>query len=244
MRATTLVVVILAGCSAPAQTAPPGHTAPPRAAPTTPPPRVGFATMQLEATRLPAIASDGSLVIHTVIDGDGGRGNLNLALAIRDRSDRERERIVVLTADEAEGQYDDRGPSPAMQAKLDAANTRLADLHARHDLRPLTRLTGEGSPLATAATNHAEGESIVVDLSAHRLTIRARGALVIDRAPPASWAIPDKKLCTTCEEVCHHPAYLGAAHADLAQALVLLTVAYAGTDLCPEPVSQHHVIAW
>jgi len=244
MRATALLVVILAGCSAPAQTAPPSHATPPRAAPTTPPPTVMFTSMRLDASRLPAIAADGSFVVHTEIDGDGGRGNPNLAIVVRDRRDHEVERIVVVTANEAEGQYDEHGPSPALAAKIAAANTRLAELHATTDLRPLTILASEANPLASDEGNPAQGEGLLLHLSTRRLTVRASGNLVVDVAPPASWSIPDKKLCATCDEVCRYPAYLGAAHADLAHTLVLLTVAYAGTDLCPEPVSQHHVIAW
>jgi len=244
MRVTALLVVILAGCSAPMTSSPPAHTTAPRAAPTTPPPVVRFTSMRLDAWRLPAIAADGSLVVHTVIDFDGGRGNPNLAIVVRDRRDHEVERIIVVTANEAEGQYDEHGPSPALAAKIAAANTRLADLHATTDLRPLTILTSEANPLASDEGNPAQGEGLLLHLSTRRLTIRARGALVVDRATPASWSIPDKKLCTTCEEVCRHPLFLGAAHAAVDHALVLLTVSYAGNDLCPEPVSQHHVITW
>jgi len=224
MRAAALLV--LAACSAPAPSAPLTSRTAPRPAPATPPPSVTFASMQLAATGLPAIAADGSLVIHTLIDGDGGRGNPNLTLVIKDRTDHEVDKLVVITANESEGQFDDRGASPMLTAKLDAANRWLADLHARSDLRPLT--TG----------------GLVVELAGARLTIRARGALVVDTATPASWFIPDKQICTSCAEVCRHPLFLGAAHGDLAHDLVLLTISYAGTDLCPEPVSQHHVITW
>jgi hypothetical protein len=224
MRAAALVVLAACGAAAP----PPllTSTAPSRAAPTTPAPVITFASMQLVATGLPAVAADGSLVVHTVVDGDGGRGNPNMVLAVRDRSDREIERFVVVTANESEGQFDDRGPAAPLAAKIDAANRWLADRHAHHDLRPL-------SP-----------EEVAVELTPSRLTIRARGTLVIETATPAWWMVPDKPMCTTCAEVCHHPLSLGAAHAALAHNLVVITVAYAGTDLCPEPVSQHHVITW
>ena len=86
-------------------------------------------------------------------------------------------------------------------------------------------------------------EGITVELDPRRFTIRA-GTVVVERETPASWSVPAKKMCSTCAEVCHHPLSLGAAHADLAHTLVLLTISYAGTDLCPEPVSQHHVITW
>ncbi len=224
MRAAALVV--LAGCGAAAPPPPLTSTAPSRTAPTTPAPAVTFASMQLAATGLPAVAADGSLLVHTVVDGDGGRGNLNMVLAVRDRSDREIERFVVVTANESEGQFDDRGPAAPLVAKIAAANRWLADRHARSDLRVLTT------------------EEVAVELTPSRLTIRARGTLVVETATPASWAMPDKPMCRTCAEICHHPLSLGAAHAALAHNLVLITVAYGGTDLCPEPVSQHHVITW
>lgn len=221
MRAAALLV--LAACStAPAPL--PSHAVS-RAAPSTPPPEVAFANMQLVATGLPAIAADGRLVVHTVIDGDGGRGNPNLALVVRDRNDREIERFVVVTANESEGQFDEHGPSPALAAKLAAANTRLASLHDANDLRPLT------------------SEHLVVDLGA-RLTVRARGTVVVDVATPAKWSSPDKPMCSTCREACAHPMFLGGAHANIAHTIVLVTVSYTGTDLCPEPVSEHHVITW
>jgi hypothetical protein len=244
MRAAALLVVALGACSGPATSSLPAHTTAPRPAPTTPPPEVTFTTMHFDVSRLPAVAADGGLVVHTEIDTDGGRGNPNLALVIRDRSDRELERIVVVTANEAEGQYDEHGPSPVLAAKIAAANTRLADLHRRTDLRPLTRLAGEANPLATDEGNQARGQGLLVELSARRLTIRAGSTSVVDLAIPASWSVPDKKLCTTCEEVCRHPLFLDAVHAGVDHTLVLLTVAYSGNDMCPEPVSQHHVITW
>lgn len=123
MRAIALLLI--AACSAPA-TSPPSHIAAPRAAPTTAPPLVTFESMRLDATRLPAISADGSLVIHTEIDGDGGRGNPNLALVVKDRQDHERERIVVVTANDAEGQYDERGPSEGLEARIAVAATGTA----------------------------------------------------------------------------------------------------------------------
>lgn len=241
MRAAALLV--LAACGAPAPPEPlTSHARSPRA-PTTAPPLVTFASMQLAATGLPAVAADGSRVVHTVIDGDGGRGNPNMVIAVRDRSDRELDRFVVMTANESEGQFDDRGPAAPLAENIAAANTRLATLHANHDLRPLAKLASEPNPLANDEGNHAQGEGLMVDLGT-RLTIRTEGRVVVDLARPASWSMPDKQMCPSCSEICRHPLYLGAAYAAAAHTLVLVTVSYAGTDLCPEPVGQHHVITW
>lgn len=241
MRAAALLV--LAACSAPATPAPLTSRTAPRPAPATPPPAVTFTSMQLAAPLLPAIAADGSAVVYAVIDGDGGRGNPNMTLVLADRKDRELERFIVVTANQSEGQFDDRGPAEPLAERIAAANTRLSDLHANHDLRPLAKLASEANPLAADEGSHAQGEGLLIDLGA-RLTIRTGGRIVVDIATPASWSVPDKQMCASCAEVCRHPTYLGAAHADVAHTLVLLTVSYAGTDLCPEPVSQHHVITW
>lgn len=240
MRAAALLVI--AACSAPAPQPPLEHNVRP-SRPIEGAPKITFASMQLVATALPAMSGDGTVVVHTVIGGDGGRGNPNMMVVLKDRADHELERFTVVTANESEGQFDDRGPAEPLAEKIAAANTRLAELHVKHDLRSLTKLASEANPLATDEGNHAQGEGLLLDLGA-RLTIRAGGRVLIDRAPPASWSIPDKKMCASCAEVCRHPMYLGAVHADVAHALVLLTLSYAGTDLCPEPVSQHHVITW
>ncbi|MBA3456934.1 MAG: hypothetical protein H0T42_27845 [Deltaproteobacteria bacterium] len=223
MRAAALV--LLAACGGTPAISPPSHTTTSHSAPSTTPPEVRFESLQLTGSGLPAITADGASVVYAVVDGDGGRGNPNLALVIKDRKDRELERFVVVTPNESEGQYDDRGPSAALIVKIDAADRWLAKLHARSNLRSLST------------------QGIVVELGS-RLTIHARGALVVDIATPASWSVPDKKLCTTCEDLCRHPMFVGAAHADLDRRIVLLTVSYSGTDLCPEPVSQHHVLTW
>ena len=222
MRAAALLV--LAACGAPASRAPLEHTER-REAPKVGAPEIAFTSMQLTATGLPAIASDGTAVLYAVVDGDGGRGNPNMVLVLRDRSDRDLERFPVVTANQSEGQFDDRGPARLLVEKIEAANTRLAKLHARYHLVPMS----------------TDGVAAEVDA---RLTIRAGGALVVDTMTPADWVVPDKRMCSSCAEVCHHPLSLGAAHANVAHRLALITVTYAGTDLCPEPVSQHHVITW
>lgn len=241
MRAAALL--LLAACSAPPAPAPLASHAAHHAAPTSPPPTVAFANMQLAATGLPAIAADGSVVVYAVVDGDGGRGNPNMTLVVQDRNDRERERIIVVTANQSEAQFDDRGPSPQMVKWIATANERLSALHETHDVRPITKLASEANPLATDEGNHAQGEGLLVDVGA-RLTIRTGTTTVVDRPRPASWLVPDRKMCASCSEVCRHPMFLGAAHGDLDHQLVLLTISYAGTDLCPEPTSQHHVLAW
>ncbi len=220
----TAALLVLASCSAPVSRAPLEHHER-RQAPLAGAPKVTFASMQLTATGLPAIASDGTAVLYAVVDGDGGRGNPNMLIVLRDRSDRDLERFSVVTANQSEGQFDDRGPASPLVEKIEAANTRLAELHARSLFVPMSM------------------EEVAVELGA-RMTIHAGGALVVDMVTPAGWAVPDKRMCRSCAEVCHHPLSLGAAHANLAHRLALITVAYAGTDLCPEPVSQHHVITW
>lgn len=245
-RAAALIVSIGFGgfgaCGTPTTTRPPSPANETR--PGSSPPTVRFASMQLVAIGLPAIAADGSTVVHAVVDGDGGRGNPNLVLVSRDRDDRERERFVVITANDAEGQYDERGPSVLLQKRIRAGDAWLDARHGRNDLRPLVKLASEPNPLATDEGNHAHGEGLRLDLTPRRLTIRQADTIVVDRAIPPSWTVADRTMCATCEEVCRHAMFLEAAHADVAHRLVLLTVAYSGTDMCPEPVSQHHVVAW
>ena len=222
MRASALLV--LAACTASAPRAPLEHNVR-RDPPVKGAPEITFSSMQLTATGLPAIAVDGTTVLFAVVDGDGGRGNPNMTVVLKERKDRELEVFTVVTANQSEGQYDERGPGERLAERIEAANTRLEELHGRYHFLPMTT------------------EGVTAELGA-RVTIRAGDALVVDTLTPASWAVPDKKMCSSCAEVCQHPLTLGAAHANVEHRLVLLTIAYAGTDLCPEPVSQHHVITW
>jgi hypothetical protein len=76
------------------------------------------------------------------------------------------------------------------------------------------------------------------------LTIRAHRKVVVDIDTPTSWLAKDRSLCRTCTEVCQNPAFLHAGYTDEARTLALLTISYVGTDTCPEPSSQHHVVSW
>jgi hypothetical protein len=66
----------------------------------------------------------------------------------------------------------------------------------------------------------------------------------ITRATPASWLVADRPLCATCTEVCHNDAFLGGGYVDRRRRLAVIVVSYRGSDTCPEPGSQAHVVTW
>jgi len=228
-----------------------GHAALP-AARATPAPSITWIDNGFETPGLPAVARDGSIVVLAIHAEDGGRGAPNLTLVVKDRHDTAIATVPVLGVDEAEAMFDEHGVTPALRARIQAANERLAALHGRHDLVPLPAFTvdrwrvvhGEQEALPAEERLAASGDDLSVVWKAGRLTIDDRAHQLVNVATPGSWVVQDRPMCTTCTETCHNAAFLGAVEGDARRRLVVLTISYTGTDTCWEPSSQHHVVAW
>jgi hypothetical protein len=208
-----------------------------------PAPAIGWSETGFAPTGLPAVASDGTVVVTARRDEDGGRGNPNLTIIVTDRRDAVIKRVSVMTAEDAETMYDDRGAGAELKRRIAAANAMLADLHRAHDLVPLVQLAIDDSGPPEDHTR-ATGKNLIVDWKPSHLTIRRDGVRVVDTETSAAWLARDHAMCATCGEVCHNPAYLAAVWADAARNIALISISYTGTDTCWEPSSQHHVVGW
>lgn len=241
MRA--LVAVALAACGSSTRSPEPalaGRTT--RSAPTTPAPRISYRDAQFDAPSLPAIASTGAVAVVAMIDNDGGRGYPNLRIDVRDRRDRVVEPIVVMTANEFETLVPDGSRATAeLDRRITAANRRLAELHAEHDLVAMPALQLEPDPFGPSRP--ARGDGLVVTFEAdHVLRVRA-DQRVVATANGASWLAPSGKRCAQCEP-CENPPYLAAVYKAAAINAIVVRIAYQGTDMCWEPGDQLHLIAW
>jgi hypothetical protein len=137
-RIGSLALVAVAACEpTPDRTTTP---APATVAPTTVAPTVRWTGSDFQATGLPAIASDGSMVVIAHIENDGGRGNPNLALLEKDRSDRVVHRLLVLHPNEA-----DPIDRALITRRVDEATRWLRERHTSARLTPLTALDVDSS---------------------------------------------------------------------------------------------------
>lgn len=222
-----LLAGILVACGGAPAPAPLSQQRDEPAAATGPAPTVGWAFNRFTVTGLPAVASDGSLAVATVRDPDGGRGYPNLSLVIRDRSDRVVNRIEVMAANEYEpfDAQDDAGPQLA--ARIASANRALGELHARVPLVEMVPAT-----------------DVIVEWSSPRLHVRTPAGRQLHVVDGTSWLAPSGPRCQQCPP-CDNPAYVASTHAaPSVERLLLVTIAYEGTDSCWEPASQPHVVAW
>lgn len=215
-------IALIAACTHPPAEPPSGRS--PQPAPVTAGPRVTFSG-DFRLTGLPAVATDGSLVVIAHKESDGARGNPNLTLIARDRSDRVVDQLVVLTSDEAE--------HIKPETRVDMAQ---AWLDAKQRAMPLVPLADLG---------HTQGVTRETLGSIHWATSRITIAGAVDRPTPDTWLAKDHPLCDQCNgEICHNEAFLDQAFLDTARKVALVIVAYDGTDTCWEPAAQEHVVAW
>ena len=226
--------------AAPEPVAQPTPPAPP--APTPPPapagPRVdvdallaklGGADMVEPAPGFPALSQDGAHVAFAFVDGDGGRGNPNLAIRFyRVANGRKDGEVSILSPDEAEG-----GSTPALQQQLRdraaQATTKLGE-GAFHTMASLVRFDGEqtGTVEGTAEglkltwdTEHGDVTVLDEPGGAQRLRKRLRGVHV--RGPNCPPTLDP---------------LLRAAWVDATAGVVVLDVAFQGSDSCWEPADD------
>lgn len=241
-----VVVLALAACGGaappPAKTPTPANQAEPRVRDTPPPWIVwGGNDGHWSLVDLPAVARAGELVVVPIIESDGGRGYPNLRVEVRDRSDKTVQTIRVLTSDEFEKLAPGGQPGPELQQRIGDANRQLASLHGVHDLVPMHAL--EVQPPAAGGEKHfAIGDGFDVDWNGDHLHVFTHDAdrsfLTLDCTP---W-LPKPR--TAGGEPCSNPASLaGVYHARDINVLVV-ELAFKGTDVCWEPGNALHVVAW
>jgi hypothetical protein len=186
---------------------------------------------QLVNPGLPAVARGGELVVLPVVESDGGRGNSNLRLEVRDRTDKLAQKIALWTADEFDKLGDD-----ARDRRIQAANRELAQLHGLHDLTAMHGL--EIEPPADNKLKHlAIGDGLDVDFAGDHLHVFRHNA-------NQPFITLDTRGWLAKADKCDHPAFVKAVyHANEINVLVV-DIAYMGTDTCWEPSDQLHVIAW
>lgn len=244
MRAA-LVVLVLAACwSSPPPVAPATSTTPPPA--TLPAPSIAWDERHIVA-RLPAIASDGSIVVLGIEVPDGARGNPNFRIEVRGRDDKLRSSHDVLTVTDVESGafFDETGPLAPLRDRVTSANAHLATLHETHRLVPLKKLTLEHDDGAPLASQTAHGGNLVIAWNNDHVVItdeRGNGKTVLlDLPAPASWLAPPRRSNT---HACANPAFLDETWASPEHRLAVITVNYEGTDICWEPDAQLHVVTW
>jgi len=208
----------------------------------TPAPAVAWgADHRFAWSNLPAVARGAELVAVPIVDSDGGRGNPNLRVEVRDRSDHVVQAIAVATSDEMEKLAPGGAPSPELTERLAAANRALALLHGVHDFVAMHPL--EVQPPAEGSDKHlAIGDGFDVDWNHDHLHVFRhnveRDFLTLDGTP---WLAKPR---TAAGEPCANPAYLAAAYHAPDINVIVVELAYKGTDTCWEPGNQLHVVAW
>lgn len=232
MRGTLLLLLAACGSAPPAA---PLHGSAAPLPPTTPPPTIAWGNESFYRVGFPAVSNAGQLVVFWTADSDGGRGNPNLTIESRTRADIGDQKITVLTVSEYETFVTDTGPAPALAQRIDAANTWLAELHRKVDLRPMRALVVDATD---AWTQHAAAfEDVSLDWRVDHLTIKKAGATLVSRDTPVTWQAPTRDQCS-------NPAKLGAAWVDASRRVALIEVIYNGSDSCWEPSGQLHVVSW
>lgn len=231
MRA--LAAVALAACSSSTPATLTGHAEPrPVLGPA---PQIAWHAGQhppFELTRLPAVARTGDVAVMPLQDNDAGRGNLNLRLEVRDRADRVVDKIEVMTVDEYE-QFvpDGEQPTLPLNNRIADANRKLADLHSQHDLVAMRGFETE-----------ADGLVVTFD-AAHELHVRPRSGADLATVDGTGWLAKPGQRCAQCPP-CDNPARLSGFYKAPGINVVVVRIAYSGTDTCWEPPDQLHVIAW
>lgn len=206
-------------------------------------PHIGWAEHRFDVIGLPAVAADGALAVVAVDDGDMGRGYPNLRVEIRDRGDRVIEKRQLLTSDEYERFVPGDEPGPELARRIADANALLADLHARHDLLPMAPLTLEAPDEAAWLPVTARGDDgLEVAWDAPRIVVR-KGTKTLATVDGSAWLPRPGKACPACQP-CENPAGLGGVTKNGRANVVVVELAFSGTDTCWEPGNQFHVVAW
>jgi hypothetical protein len=245
MRGPLAVVVALAAasaCSAPPAPAPAHHRPTAPVVPSGPPPQIAWtANATFAAPQLPAIARSGELAVVPAIDSDSGRGFPNLRLEVRDRADRLVETLVVMVSNDFEQLVPDgTHAGPELEARIAAANRRLADLHAAHDLVPMREYSANAE---APRSKPVEGAGLLVSYSDNHVLLVSRDGKRLAAPSRPGWHAPPGKRCPQCRP-CEHRASLRSFYKAEGIDVIVVRIMYSGTDMCWEPGDQLGVVSW
>ena len=197
------------------------------------------------ATGLPAVTRDGKLAIVAVSGGDGGRGYPNVHLEVRDRDDRLVRTIAVVDANHWERLAPDGTPGPELTTHVGEINRELGgyDLVAMHSFE-LQRRDNDA-----ADRDAANGDSLQAEwgrppkfgVESRSVTIESRRAGIKKTIDASIWHGPPQ---TAHGEPCDNHSYLRELYDASDVRLIIVDVAFHGTDLCWEPADQWHVVSW
>ena len=245
MRALAALALALTACGSSAPGSEPaltGHHAP-AATPTGPAPTIALGERGFETPGLPAIARAGDLVVLPIIAGDAGRGSPNLRVEVRDRRDKLAEAIEVMAADDYEELVPDGiHAGHVLERRIADANRRLAALHAEHDLTAMRAIPFTPEPFGPPKPVQGAGLAISFDAD-HQLRVRSDAGALLATVDGTGWLAPSGPRCAQCPP-CENPAYLAGAYRVPGIDVLVVRIAYTGTDTCWEPGDQLHVIAW
>jgi len=240
-----VIVLALAACGEPPRPVAAANAAPPAPLGPVPPgaPFVGFHDSAFQLVGLPAAARLGEVVAIAHVETDGGRGYPNLRLEIRDRADKVVQAIPVMTSNEYEQLAPGGVPGKVLGDRVAEANRLLGMHHALHHLQPMHELALQ--PATDGGDAHiAMGDSFDVDWSKDHLHVFHHNSqhplATVDGTP---WLVKDSPLGAG-GDTCHNPAYLRKVFHAPDVNLLVVDIAYHGTDTCWEPGDQLHVVAW
>jgi hypothetical protein len=191
-------------------------------------------------THLPALASDGSLVVAALQDPDRPRGNSNMMLEVRGRDGTLAKKIELLSVSEYEHLVTGDGVAPVLVRRVKDANSELSNLHAAHDLVEMMSLTITDAD--HEYPSRAEGAGLVVTWDGN-LHVADTTGHELASAHGETWQAARVEPCARCE-TCVHPVILSGAYRAPRSNLVLVEIGYSGTDACRAPRSQLHVVVW
>ncbi|CAN5184035.1 hypothetical protein BH11MYX1_BH11MYX1_57690 [soil metagenome] len=203
----------------------------------TPAPHIAWKDNAFGTEALPVVARAGELTIVAVRQIDGERGFPNLRIEVRDRADKTIQTIPILNANEYETLAPGGIANAALQQRIEAANTELTRLHDLHDLVAMTPLEIQ-APTDSTFPHLAIGDGLDVDWSGDHIHVfrhnSDRQVVTIDGK---AWLAPVRANCS-------NPAFLRSVFHAPELTVVVVQLAYRGSDSCGVPSDQFHVVSW
>lgn len=186
---------------------------------------------------LPVVARAGEIAIVAVRQIDGERGFPNLRIEVRDRGDKTIQTLSILNSYEYEKLAPGGIAGPELQKRIDAANTELTRLHDLHDLVVMKPLEIQ-APTDNTFPHLAIGDGLDVDWSSdHVHVFRHNSDRQVVTVEGKAWLAPVRPNCD-------NPAFLRSAFHAPELTVVVVQIAYRGSDSCGVPSDQFHVVAW
>ena len=191
-----------------------------------------------ESTGLPALTTDGTLVLYAELKEFGGpiAGHFRV---VERRVEDDQEAGELMVEQETTG----RLPAAERDESLTRANAALARLPSA----PLTaypRDCDQGGGLGCDITDEpivitANVGPLVVIFDEPRLRVSRDGRALLDQDMPA-WSAPIQGQGEG--DTCRNPAYLDGVWADVGRGVLLLKIGYSGFGACWAPPSTYHVV--